>query len=609
MQPSEPTNPSHQALSVYLETFGCQMNVLDSQLLHGQLRALGYRFTDDWRVADVVLYNTCSVREQAENKVLSRVGEVGLLKRQRPEVVLGVIGCMAERDGLDMVRRHPQIDLLCGPGELDKVPLLIDNAVKTDLRHRGGKSAVKAALQGNMHRRSSTLAAAEDQLELLDLSRSFSPDEHHGSAYVRITRGCNKFCTYCVVPQTRGAEVHRHPDNILEECRKLVASGVVEITLIGQTVNHYHFDHGAAVSVGGVFQPQVGAPINHKTANRKAQGLPALVSSPGVTTFAQLLARIHDEIPSLQRLRFVTSFPRDFGDDILEVMARSPRICRYIHLPVQSGSDRMLQAMNRGYTVEQYRQLLDRIRAFLPGNPGAGVELATDIICGFPGESEEDHRATAALLEFGRFKNAFIFKYSPRPGTAAITRFADDVPEETKRRRNNELLALQSRISQEVHASYVGRTVRVFVESVSQHVTRQKNGALTPPPLGEVGSASALPGEGLPSLPQPGVGDGDAASAAWVRASSDLSKQPSPGLSASADNPPSPTGRGESQVITLGWEKPEQVTQLTGRTEGDLIVCFEGEAALIGSIVEVRIQRAAPLVLFGRLIAEAVPVM
>jgi tRNA-2-methylthio-N6-dimethylallyladenosine synthase len=508
------------------------MNVLDSQLVRGQLQAMGYRFIDDWKLADVVLYNTCSVREVAENKVYSRIGEVGMHKKQRPDVVLGVIGCMAERDGKDMARRHPQIDLLCGPGELDKVPLLIDNVMKTSLARRGGKHNVQLSLQGNTHRRSSTLAAAEDQLELLDLSRSFSPDEHQGSAYVRITRGCNKFCTYCVVPQTRGAEIHRPPGHIIEECRKLVEAGVVEITLLGQTVNHYHFDDSAAVTVNGVMQPQIGRVINSRAT---AESIGVTSNPHGkVTSFAQLLARIHDEIPELKRLRFVTNFPRDFGDDILQTIAERPRICRYLHLPVQSGSNRILKLMNRGYTVEEYRDLLERIKRFLPD-----ATLASDLICGFPGEMEEDHQATCDLLRHAGYKNCFVFKYSPRPGTAAIDKFEDDVPDEIKRRRNNELLAIQSEVSAKVHDAYVGKTVRVFVESVSERTLRSRDA-------------------------------------------------------------------GEGASVILGWEKAR--TQLTGRTDGDLIVCFDAEPEWIGSIVEVRIEKAAPLTLFGRLITEEAPV-
>lgn len=529
-QPDLPTTLESESAtgpSVYLETFGCQMNTLDSQLVTGQLRALGYRFTDDWKAADVVLYNTCSVREVAENKVWSRVGKVGKHKRDHPEMVLGVIGCMAERDGEDLVRKHPQVDLMCGPGELDKVPMLIDNVLRTRIDDRGGVAAAQVALQGNTHRRSGTLSAAEDQLELVDLSRSFSAEDTSAggrSAYVRITRGCNKLCTYCVVPHTRGAEVHRPPQHIIDECKRLVDAGVIEITLLGQTVNHYHYDAAAAVTINGVLQPQVGTVISPN----QGTGGPSPVFSDTTTSFAQLLYRIHEEVPQLQRLRFVTNFPRDFGDDILQVIRDCPRICRYLHLPVQSGSNRILKLMNRGYRVEQFDDLIGRVREVLPD-----AEMATDIICGFPTETEDDHALTAELLRRCRFKNSFIFKYSPRPGTTAIDRFVDDVPNEVKKRRNNELLAIQSEVSAQLHASYVGRSVRVFVEQVSAKSQKNANRA-----------------------------------------------DPS---------------------VTLGWQKPETVTQLSGRTDGDLIVMFEGDPSLIGSQVAVQIDSSAPLTLFGRL--------
>lgn len=556
--------------TVYLETFGCQMNVLDSQLVTGQLRALGYRFIDDWKAADVVLYNTCSVREVAENKVWSRIGKY----RKHHEAmaaqgkdsggtsgetsggsgggpsVLGVIGCMAERDGQDMMRKHPQVDLLCGPGELDKVPMLIDNVMKTRVAERDGTTdsldaeffAPQVALQGNTHRRSGTLSAAEDQLELVDLSRSFSPDLNSGgggkSAYVRITRGCNKLCTYCVVPHTRGAEVHRPPQHIVDECKKLVDHGVLEITLLGQTVNHYHYDQAAAVTVNGVLQPQVGTVISPN----QGTGGPSPVFNSTTTSFAQLLHRIHEEVPGLARLRFVTNFPRDFGDDILQVIRDSPRICRYLHLPVQSGSNRILKLMNRGYKVEQFYELIDRVREYLPD-----AELATDIICGFPTETDEDHQQTAELLRRCRFKNSFIFKYSPRPGTTAIDRFKDDVPNDIKKKRNNELLAIQTDASTAIHQSYIGQTVRVFVEQVSAKSRKAANRA---------------PG----NFPAPG-----------------------------------------SPSVTLGWQPEETVTQLSGRTDGDLITMFDAPPdtaeSLIGQILDVQIESAAPLALFGRLAA------
>ncbi|MHC4219281.1 MAG: MiaB/RimO family radical SAM methylthiotransferase [Planctomycetota bacterium] len=456
---------------VYLETFGCQMNELDSELVRGQMAALGYVFIGDPRKADVVLYNTCSVREHAENKVLSRVGRVGRWKRDGSPLVLGLLGCLAEREGQALLSKYPQIDVLCGPGELDKLPLLIDNALKTGTVER----ADRMALAGNRSRRSSVLSAAADNLELLDLSRSLDPDHADGdrpraSAYVRITRGCNKFCTYCVVPFTRGAEVHRPPDNIVEECRRLADQGVIEITLLGQTVNHYVYTHGATVAAGGAEAPQVG-PGGAAFAGRGGIPVGGAPAGRRVTTFADLLRRIHDEVPAIRRLRFVTSYPRDFGDDVLEAMAASPRICRYLHLPAQSGSDRILKLMNRGYTREQYLDLVERACGILPD-----VTLAGDIIVGFPTETEADFELTADLMRRVRFKNHFIFKYSPRPGTAADDRLPDDVPEAVKRDRNNRLLALQGDISATVHAGFVGRVVDIFVEGVSRKSAPAGNG-------------------------------------------------------------------------------------------------------------------------------------
>ncbi|MEM1209371.1 MAG: MiaB/RimO family radical SAM methylthiotransferase [Planctomycetota bacterium] len=536
-----PYSPS-DGRSVYLETFGCQMNVLDSQLVRSSLAAAGYRFTDDWQAADVVLYNTCSVREKAEQKVWSRLGRVGQHKADRPDLILGVLGCMAEREGQDMIRKHPQVDLLCGPGELDKVPLLIDNLARTSAASRSGLASAQVALQGNTHRRSGTLAAAEDTLELLDLSRSFDPDGA-GSAYVRITRGCNKFCTYCVVPHTRGAEVHRPPDAIVDECRKLVEAGAQEITLLGQTVNHYHYDLAATETIDGVAQPQVGAAVRNAgngfaiTERRRPTDAERSSGGRDLFTFAMLLARVHDELPELSRLRFVTSFPRDFGDDILRTIAERPRLCPYLHLPVQSGSDRVLARMNRGYKVAEYVDLIDRARAIVPD-----VEIASDIITGFPTETEKDHRATLDLIRRCRFKNSFIFKYSPRPGTAANERFEDDVPNDVKKRRNAELLAVQGEVAAAEHGKYVGRTVGVFVEKVT----------------------------GKPIAEPAGVAGGG---------------------------------------VELRWESRQQtddagddaIVQLSGRTPGDIIVCFDGPARLIGQTVEVRIDRAAPLTLFGEL--------
>lgn len=409
------------APKVYIETYGCQMNVLDSELVRGQLESLGYGFTTQAAEANVVLINTCSVREHSEQKVWSQLGRLGYSKKdERPDLVIGVLGCMAEREGATVFKRMPHVDVVCGPSMLDKLPSLIDGAVR-------GKSQ-QVALTGHTTRRSATLEAAQDGIETLDLARAFSDRDHPAQAYVRVTRGCNKFCSFCVVPHTRGPEVHRPPEAIIEEVRRLALGGALEVTLLGQTINHYrHADGG-------------------KT-----------------TSFAELLARVHDEVPELPRLRFVTSYPRDFTDEALDVMATRPRICRYLHVPAQSGSDRMLLAMNRGYTIDEYLAFIDRARARMPD-----LRLAGDMIVGFPTETAEEHAASIALLERARYKACFIFKYSPRPGTVAIRRFEDDIPEEVKRARNQELLEVQSKIAHAHLVSLVGEQLEVLVEGVTK---------------------------------------------------------------------------------------------------------------------------------------------
>ena len=534
--------------TVYLETFGCQMNELDSELVRGHLRSLGYRFVEDFTTADIVLYNTGSVREQAENKAYSRLGLVGMRKKAGEQVILGVLGCMAERDGADMLRRFPQVDLLCGPGELDRLPALIDNVRRAE----GAAREERMALAGSKSRRSTTLAAAEDHRAQLDLSRAIDPsgpDAQRRSAYVRITRGCNKFCTYCVVPNTRGAEVHRPPDSIIDECKRLVDAGVVEITLLGQTVNHYRYSHGLAVDADGREQPQVGPGL-------AAFRAPIPVGQK-VTTFAHLLARIHEEVPALQRLRFVTSYPRDFGDDILDVMAACPRICRYIHAPAQSGSNRILKAMNRGYTREEYLEFIDRVVAKLPD-----CTIAGDIIVGFPTETDAEFQETVSLLRAVPFKNNFIFKYSPRPGTVAIDRFEDDIPDEVKRLRNNLLLDIQTEVSRTVHASWVGRTVPVLVEEIRDHDAARARDEASPD------SALSL-----------------------------VSAHPS------------------SKNVEIRWNRRQATSrhglQAIGRTPGDLIVAInlppdapssQNAQALVGTVVGVELTAAAPLLMQGKML-------
>ncbi len=436
------------------------------------------------------------------------------------------------------------------PAELDKLPALIRQARETQDR--------PTALQPSRQ----TVARetdAMDQLERVDQSRrSASPAGATRSAYVRITRGCNKLCTYCVVPNTRGAEVHRHPDAIVEECRKLVEAGALEITLLGQTVNHYHYDLARARQIDGLWQPQVGEVISPN----KGNGGPSPTFSDTTVSFAQLLARVHDEIPTLRRLRFVTSLPRDFGDDILRVIADRPRICRYLHLPVQSGSDRVLARMNRGYRARDFLSLVKRTRDIIPG-----VELATDIIVGFPGETDDDFEKTAELLERCRFKNAFIFKYSPRPGTAAYGTLPDDIPDDIKKQRNQRLLAIQDAVSAEIHAGYVGRTVEVMVEGPSRQTRKAGSLPLAPGAVEEPPPASN---------PHTSTSDRQGIAAEFLPISAPAAMQ-SPGLEG---------GTG-------------QVVQLTGRTDTDLIVHFAGDPLLAGEIVTLKIERAEALSLFG----------
>ncbi len=553
---------------VYLETFGCQMNELDSELVAGQLAALGYAFTSRAEDADVVLYNTCSVREQAEQKVWSRLGELRASKSDRPDMVVGVLGCMAERDGTALMQRMPVVDVMCGPAELDKLPSLIDNAVRTraslvqDDPDAAVKSVRASALQGSASRRSSTLAAAEDSLEYLDLSRSVSPIDPVGSlrksAYVRITRGCNKFCTYCVVPFTRGAEIHRPPAHIIDEIKRLTDQGVIEITLLGQTVNHYRFEHDSATMVEGVMQPQKGRAFKGGHARDPLAG-------ERVTTFADLLYEIHEQVPTIERLRFVTSYPRDFGDDVLEVIRDCPRICRYLHVPAQTGSDRMLKMMNRGYTVSQYDEFIDRARQHLhQPEIGRPLMISGDIIVGFPTETDEDFEQSVQLLERSRYKSCFIFKYSPRPGTVAYDKIPDDIPDSVKRERNNRLLAIQNTISDQVSRDQIGSSFDILVEGPSQ---RQIKAA--------------------------GLTQRDAKKAAG-------------GVQLTIGGRSADDGEGEDLSMTAVLDRvTTETVQLSGRTDGDQIVMFDASkslaAQLPGAIRRVRIADARGLTLFGEL--------
>ncbi|MEK6674466.1 MAG: tRNA (N6-isopentenyl adenosine(37)-C2)-methylthiotransferase MiaB [Planctomycetota bacterium] len=409
------------AKTVYLETMGCQMNVLDSELVMGQLRALGFEPTTDMTQADVVLLNTCSVRDHAEQKVLSRLGALKKPKLRNRNMVIGVIGCMAERDPDGIFSKMPHVDLVCGPGELNKVPALIEEVQSHRTR--------AIALAQSLSRKSTPLQRAleYDSVEALDLSREPAPGADVSQAYIRVQRGCDKFCTFCVVPFTRGPERSRPASQIVDEAKKLADRGCREVTLLGQTVNSY-------------------------VSQEDGRTVP----------FAELLSRVND-VTGLERVRFVTNYPGDFTDDVFQAMRDLPKVCEYLHIPVQSGSDAVLRRMRRQYSVTQYVELIDRGREIVPG-----IAYASDFIVGFCGETETDHQASIDLIERCQFKNTFIFKYSSRPGTVADKREVDDVPEDVKRRRNQGLLAAQESVASVANRRWVGSVVEVLVEGYSK---------------------------------------------------------------------------------------------------------------------------------------------
>jgi tRNA-2-methylthio-N6-dimethylallyladenosine synthase len=374
--------------------------------------------------ADVVLLNTCSVREHAEEKVYSRLGQLKKPKARKPSMIVGVIGCMAERDS-EGLKNSPLVDLICGPGQLNHIPGLIADV-------EAGRRQVHALSTDRSRRLDSAERSLEenDSLEALDLSRSPQPGAILQS-YIRVQRGCDKFCTFCVVPFTRGPERSRAPSALVQEAQMLADCGAREVTLVGQTVNSYaHLESGRRV------------------------------------LFADLLQRIHD-VAGLDRIRFVTSYPGDFSTDVLHAMRDLPKVCAYLHIPAQSGSNDVLRRMKRQYTVESYVELLDRARELVPG-----IQLAGDFIVGFCGETQGEFEQTVALVERIRYKNIFVFKYSPRPGTVADRRLADDVPDAIKRQRNIELLKVQERISIENNRSLVGQDVEVLVEGYSKAALR-----------------------------------------------------------------------------------------------------------------------------------------
>ncbi|MBN1947524.1 MAG: tRNA (N6-isopentenyl adenosine(37)-C2)-methylthiotransferase MiaB [Bradymonadales bacterium] len=384
---------------LFIETYGCQMNLADSLLMAGILNAAGYRRVDAPHQADVILLNTCAVRQHAENRVLSRLDQLKPLKRSHPKLVLAVCGCMAQHLKERLLARAPWIDLLVGPDGYRHLPALIDQAIAG----------------------APVLQLGRDRHETYDQTAPLLADGCSG--WLPVQRGCNRFCTFCVVPYVRGRERSSSPRQVLKEARALAEQGAREITLLGQTVNSYAY-----------------------------QGV----------SLADLLEAL-SQIETVWRLRFTSPYPLDFTDRLIETIATNPKVMPHLHLPLQSGSDPVLVRMNRGYRVDQYLGLVERLRQAVPR-----LALSTDLIVGFPGETDQDFQRTLDLVAQLRFDSAFMFAYSHRPGTVASRRLPDDVPLPVKKDRLQRLIDLQEAISRKVNQAYLDKRVRVLVSGRSR---------------------------------------------------------------------------------------------------------------------------------------------
>ncbi|THU34839.1 tRNA (N6-isopentenyl adenosine(37)-C2)-methylthiotransferase MiaB [Niastella caeni] len=407
-------DPTAYNKKFYIESYGCQMNFSDSEIVASILNENGFGATRNFEEADLILINTCSIREKAEQTVRKRLSDLRIVKKNNPGALIGVLGCMAERLKAKFLEEEKLVDMVVGPDAYRSLPGLI-------LEAETGQKAVNVLLS-----REETYA---------DIS-PVRLDSNGVSGFVSIMRGCNNMCSFCVVPFTRGRERSRDAHSIVKECTDLFNNGYKEVTLLGQNVDSYHWvpDQEAANA------PSTGAPV----------------------TFANLLEMVALIDPSL-RVRFSTSHPKDITDDVLFTMAKYENICKYIHLPVQSGSTRVLQLMNRTYTREWYMAKVDRIREIMPD-----CGISSDIIAGFCTETEEDHADTLGIMKHSRYDMSYMFFYSERPGTLAARRYKDDVPEEVKKKRLDEIVKLQNALSRESNQQDVGKTFKVLIEGNSK---------------------------------------------------------------------------------------------------------------------------------------------
>ena len=399
--------------SVFLKTYGCQMNERDSEQVARSLLDRGYQRASSEKEADVILLNTCSVRDLAEQKALRKMMNLRALRKKNPEVVLGFLGCMAQRKGESLEKEMKGLDLVVGTQKFHRVADLVDQA---RVARREGKPRFLADV------------GEEEGSERTIRDHTLTPKQV--TAFVSVMQGCDMHCSFCIVPTTRGKERSRPILEIVEEVTSLVSQGVKEVTLLGQIVNMYGRREIATVS--------------------------------GKTPFVQLLEEL-EKVQGLERLRFTSPHPRGMKPDLIGSYGRLKKLCEHLHLPVQSGSDRMLKVMGRGYTADQYRRIIEQVRERTPG-----LGLTTDVIVGYPGETEEDYQATYKLLEEVEFDNAFIFRYSPREGTRAAKEKANEVPEKVKEERNQDLLRLLTRQAKARAKGRIGSLVEILVEGPSK---------------------------------------------------------------------------------------------------------------------------------------------
>jgi tRNA-2-methylthio-N6-dimethylallyladenosine synthase len=416
----------------FIKTYGCQMNERDSEQVAYSLIARGYERVDSEVEADVVLLNTCSVRDMAEQKALGKMGMLGRIRKNRPETVFGFLGCMAQARGAELLREIPHLDLVIGTQKFHRVADYLDDLVV----HKPVVAGIGDPGFRRMDDPRFSIVDVEEEAGSQSMIREQSLAPKQATAFVSIMQGCNMHCTFCIVPRTRGAERSRTISEIVSEVRALVVQGVKEVTLLGQIVNLY--GRHEFLSVAAV-------------AGRSCKKSP----------FVQLLEAV-SAIDGLERLRFTSPHPIGFRDDLIEAIADLPKLTEHVHLPLQSGSNRILKAMHRTYTAEKYAQLVDKIRAARPG-----IALTTDIIVGFPGETDSDYKATRDLVEHLQFDNAFVFRYSPRRETPAAT-MADQIDEATKEARNQDLLGIVNASTRRANEKLVGTRVEVLCEGPSK---------------------------------------------------------------------------------------------------------------------------------------------